>query len=44
MVGWHHSIDGYQFEQAPGVGDGQGGLECCSPWGLKQLDMTEQLK
>ena len=33
MVGWHHRLDGHVFEQAPGVGDGQGGLVCCSPWG-----------
>ena len=43
MVGWHHQLDGHEFEQAPGVGDGQGGLVCCSPWGCKQLDMTELL-
>ena len=41
MVGWHHRLDGYDFEQALGVGDGQGGLACCSPWGHKELDMTE---
>ena len=33
MAGWHHRLDGHGFEQAPGVGDGQGGLACCSPWG-----------
>ena len=33
MVGWHHRLDGHEFEQAPGVGDGQGSLVCCSPWG-----------
>ena len=43
MVGWHHQLDGHKFEQAPGVGDGQGGLECCSPWGHNDLDMTEWL-
>ena len=43
MVGWHHLLDGHEFEQAPGVGDGPGGLVCCSPWGHKELDMTEQL-
>ena len=43
MVGWHHWLDGHEFEQALGVSDGQGGLECCSPWGCKELDMTEQL-
>ena len=40
MVGWHHQLDGHEFEEAPGVGDGQGGLECCSPWGCKESDMT----
>ena len=43
MVGWHYRLDGQEFEQAPGVGDGQGGLACCSPWGHKELDITEQL-
>ena len=43
MVEWHHQLDGHEFEQAPGVGDGQGGLACCSPWGRKESDMTEQL-
>ena len=43
MVGWHHQLDAYQFEQAPGVGVGQGSLACCSPWGRKESDMTEQL-
>ena len=43
MVGWHHQLNGYEFEQAPGIGDGQGSLECYSPWGHKELDMTEQL-
>ena len=43
MVGWHHRLDGPEFEQAPGVGDGQGSLVCCSPWGHKELDMTEWL-
>ena len=41
MVGWHHQLNGHEFEQAPGVGDGQGGLVCCSPLGRKQLDTTE---
>ena len=41
MVGWHHQRDEHEFEQAPGVGDGQGGLVSCSPWNLKELDMTE---
>ena len=43
MVGWHHQLDGYEFEQALGVGDGQGSLECCRPWGCKVSDMTEGL-
>ena len=43
MVGWHHQLDEYEFKQAPGVGDRQGSLECCSPWGHKESDMTEQL-
>ena len=43
MIGWHHWLNGHEFEQAPGVGDGQGNLECCSPWGHKELDTTEQL-
>ena len=43
MAGWHHQLNGHEFEQAPGVGDGQGGL-VCSLWGRKKLDMTEQLK
>ena len=43
LVGWHHQLDGIEFEQAPGVGDGQGSLVCCSPEGHKELDMTERL-
>ena len=43
MVGWHYRRDGHEFEQAPGVGVGQGSLERCSPWDLKESDMTEQL-
>ena len=43
MVGWHHWLDGHEFEQALGVGDGQGGLVCCSPWGCKESDTTERL-
>ena len=39
--GWHHRLNGHEFEEAPGVGDGQGGLACCSPWSRKELDMTE---
>ena len=42
MAGWHHQLDGHEFEHALGVGDGQGSLACCSPWGLKDSDMTEQ--
>ena len=41
MVGWHHWLDGHEFEQALGVSDEQGSLACCSPWGCKELDMTE---
>ena len=43
MVGWHHRHDGHEFEQAAGVGDGQGDLVCCSPWGCKESDLTEWL-
>ena len=43
MAGWHHRLDGQEFEQAFGVGDGQGSLVCYSPWGLKESDTTEQL-
>ena len=43
MVGWHHQLNGYEFEQALGVGDGQGRLVCCSPLGHKELGMTGQL-
>ena len=43
MVGWHHRLNGHEFEQALGVGDGQGNLACCSPWGCKELDTTYQL-
>ena len=43
MVGWHHQLDGCEFEQAPGVGDGQRSLSCCSPWVRKESDMTERL-
>ena len=43
MVGWHHQLDGHEFEQAQGVGDGEGSLARCSPRGHKELDMTEQL-
>jgi len=41
MVGWHHRLNGHEFEQPPGVGDGQGRLMCCSPLGCKKSDMTE---
>ena len=41
MAGWHHQLDGREFEQAPRVGDGQGSLTSCSPWGRKEQDMTE---
>ena len=44
MVGWHHRLNGHEFEQSPGNGEGQGSLVCCSPWGRKEVDMTEQLK
>ena len=43
MVGWHNQLDGQEFEQALGVGDGQGSLACYSPWGLKESDTTERL-
>ena len=43
MVGWHHPLNRYEFEQTLGDGEGQGSLACCSPWGPKQLDVTEQL-
>ena len=42
MVGWHHRLDGHEFEQALGVGDGQERLACCSPSGCKELDTTER--
>ena len=43
MAGWHHQLDGHEFEQALGVGDGQGGLACCNWWGRKESDTTERL-
>ena len=43
MVGWHHQLDGHEFEQTPGVGYGQGGLASCSSWGHKESDMTKRL-
>ena len=42
-VGWHHRLDGHALEEAPGAGDGQGSLACCSPWSRKESDMTERL-
>ena len=41
MVGWHHRLNGHEFEQALGVGDGQGSVTCCSPQGRKESDVTE---
>ena len=43
MVGWHHQLDGHDFEHSLGVGDGQENLACCSPWGHKESDTTERL-
>ena len=43
MVGWHHRLNGHEFEQTPEVGDGQGGLVSCGSWGHKELDTTERL-
>ena len=43
MVGWHHWLNGHEFEQALGDGEGQGSLECCGPWGINMSDMTEWL-
>ena len=43
MIGWHHWLDGHEFDQALAVDDGQGGLACCSPWGHKESDMTQRL-
>ena len=43
MAGWHHRLDGREFEQTLGVGDGQGSLACCNSWGHKELDTTERL-
>jgi len=43
MAGWHHRLDGHEFEWTLGVGDGQGGLACCDSWGCKESDMTERL-
>ena len=43
MIGWYHQLNGHEFEQALGVGDGQGGLACYDSWGRKESDMTERL-
>ena len=43
MVGWHHRLDGHEFEQVPGDGEGQGSLACCSPWGQKKLDTSPEI-
>ena len=43
MIGWHHWLNGLEFEQSPGVSEGQGSLACCSPWGYKESHMTERL-
>ena len=43
MIGWHHRLNGHEFEQAQGDGGGQGSLVCCSPWSHKELDMIERL-
>ena len=43
MVGWHHRLNGHEFEQAPGMGDRHGSLACCSPWVCKESDTTERL-
>ena len=43
MAGWHHQLNGHEFESTPRVGDEQGGLVCCIPWGRKEFDMTERL-
>ena len=43
VVGWHHQLNGHKSEEAPGVGDGQGSLACCSPWGHSESDTTERV-
>ena len=43
IVGWHHQLNGHEFEQTPGDSEGQGSLVCCSPWGRKESDMAERL-
>ena len=44
MVRWHHRLNGHEFEQVPGDGEGQGSLACCCPWGQKESDTTESLQ
>ena len=43
MIGWHHQLNGHEFEQTPGDGEEQGNLACCSPWGHQESDMTERM-
>ena len=43
MIGWHHRLNGHEFEQTPGDAEGQGSQVCCSPWGQKESDTTERL-
>ena len=43
MVGWHHQLNGHEFEQAPEIGEGQGSLVCCSPWGRQEFGMIQRL-
>ena len=43
IIGWHHQLIGHEFEKALGIGNGQGSLVCCSPWGPKESDMTDRL-
>ena len=43
MIGWHHQLNGHEFEQAPGDSEGQGNMVCCSPWGHQESDMTERM-
>ena len=43
VVGWHHQLNGHEFEQAPGDGEGQGNPTCCSPWGRRESERTEEL-
>ena len=43
MVGWHHRLNGHEFGETPGAGDGQAGLACCGSWGHKESDMTKRL-